>query len=49
MMKMGYTSSKRNVPRPDLTSDAQSSSLKLAWVRPEEMIVAMLRKEHEHA
>ncbi len=44
MMKMSYTICKRNAPRPDLTSDALSSSLKLVWVRPEEMIVATLRK-----
>jgi len=29
----------------DLLSDAMSSGLKLAWVRPEEMIVATLREE----
>jgi hypothetical protein len=43
-MKMGYTASSRNVPGPDQTSDAPSSGLKLAWVRPEEMIVATLRE-----
>lgn len=41
---MSYTRSERNGPRPDLTSDAVSSGLKLAWVRPEEMMVAPLRE-----
>lgn len=44
MMKMSYTSSRRSAPGSDSTSDAMSSGLKLAWVRPEEMIVAAPRK-----
>jgi hypothetical protein len=46
-MKMCYPTPSEEPAKAVLPDDAFSSGLKLAWVRPEEMIVASLaRTEH---
>lgn len=48
-MKMSDTTHSEERAKAVLLDDATSSGLKLAWVRPEEMFVAMDALRHEHA
>ncbi len=48
-MKMCYLTSSEEPAKAVLPDDAFRSGLKLAWVRPEQMIVAMYALRHEHA
>ncbi len=48
-MKMRYTTHDEERAKAVLLNDATSSGLKLAWVRPEEMIVAKFALRMEHA